>query len=417
MLHSITTLKNMLTARTSFLRNLAFSLLLVSCLACKKEIEIPVSPGKAFGFRDSSAANPKHARYRALVDKYVRKGYTGLIVSIYSPQYGQWLGAGGYARIENREKMDIANIHYIESVTKTFTAVAVMMLVEEGKIRLDEPMKTYLPEIYWKDISNGDRITVRQLLDHSSGITNYTENLKFISDAFNEYTIELTTEDYINYIKHKKALFEPGTKYSYSNADYTLLAKIMDNVTGDHASFMQKRIFDAIGLKHTYYHASPSYPKPDGLINSYFDRLGNGKVENVSDVQNKFTASFIGEDGMLSNVYDLTVFSTALFNGQLLKPSTLAQMQQFRSISQDSFDYEESGWTGYGLGLARRPTPQGDMIGHGGSLIGGRTEMYYFPSTGVAIAAAINVGAYAGGPLVDTFPKEFLRELAEMASE
>jgi D-alanyl-D-alanine carboxypeptidase len=396
-----------------FHRIVSAGLLLFGCFACKEEVNIPVSPATAFNYTDSSAANPNHARYQALVDKYVKKGYPGLLVAIYSPQHGQWLGAGGYARIEEREKMRVTNIHYIESVTKTFTAVAVMMLVEEGKLGLDKPMKTYLPEFYWKNVPNGEQVTVRQLLNHTSGIPSYTDNLKFISDAFNNYTLPISPEDYIRYVKGKKALFAAGTDYSYSNTNYTLLAKIMDNVTGNHAVFMQQRIFDALDLKHTYYHATPGYPQPSGLVNAYFDRLADGKIENVSDVQNKFTASFIGEDGMLSNVYDLTVFIRALFNGQLVKPATLREMQQFRQLSLEG----PEGWNGYGLGIARLPTLQGIFLGHGGSLIGGRTHLYYFPDTGVAFAAAINAGVYAKGPLADSFDTEFLRDLARVAAE
>lgn len=396
-----------------FPRIMVAGLMLLWCSGCKDVINIPVSPATAFNFSDSSAANPNHARYQALVDKYVKKGYSGLLVSIYSPRYGQWLGAGGYARIEDREKMRVTNIHYIESVTKTFTAVAVIMLVEEGKIGLDEPMKTYLPELYWKELPNGEQVTIRQLLSHTSGILSYADNLKFISDAFNNYNIPITTEDYIRYVKGLKALFAPGTDFSYSNTNYTLLAKIMDYVTGNHAVFMQKRIFDALGLKQTYYHATPGYPQPPGLVNAYFDRLADGRIENVSDVQNKFTASFIGEDGILSNVYDLTAFIRALFNGQLVKPATLREMQQFRQLTEDS----PEGWNGYGFALARRPTPKGIMIGHGGSLIGGKTHLYYFPDTGVAFAASINAGVYAKGPLADSFDKEFLQELAQVAAE
>jgi len=396
-----------------FHRIIYVGLLLLWCSGCKEEVNIPVSPATTFNFADSSTANPNHARYQALVDKYVKKGYPGLLVSIYSPRYGQWLGAGGYARIEDQQKMRVTNIHYIESVTKTFTAVAVMMLVEEGKVRLDEPMKTYLPEFYWKDVPNGEQVTIRQLLNHTSGIPSYTENLKFISDTFNNYTLPITPEDYIRYVKGKKALFAAGTEHYYSNTNYTLLAKIMDYVTGNHTVFMQQRIFDALGLKHTYYRATPSYPQPPGLVNAYFDRLADGRIENVSDVQNKFTASFIGEDGMLSNVYDLTVFIRALFNGQLVKPTTLREMQQFIQLSLEGSE----GWNGYGLGIARLPTPQGIFIGHGGSLVGGKTHLYYFPDTGVAFAAAINAGVYAKGPLAESFDTEFLQELMRVAAE
>jgi D-alanyl-D-alanine carboxypeptidase len=379
--------------------------------ACKETIEEPVTQVSPLAFSDSSRANLKNSRYQAVLDKYVKKGLPGVVTAILTPKEGIWLGASGYARLENKEPMQPNQIHYLASVTKMYTATAIMLLVERGKINLDEKMSAYIPGKYWTKLTNGDRITVRQLLNHTSGLHDYTESTQFISDAFNDYTAKLTADDYIAYVYSKPSLSEPGAEWHYSNVNYILLAKIIDYVTGeDHSRFISSAIIQKLGLQNTYYKNEAGYPKPKGLVNSYMDRYGNKTLENASDVQNKFTESFIGEDGVLASSYNMALFIKALFSGKLVKSETLQTMMTWKTFPQNSL------WDGYGLGLGRRATNRGYCIGHSGSLIGTQSALYYFPDRNIAIATMTNVGQFANSPYETTF-KELFNELIEVAVE
>ncbi|WP_052732981.1 serine hydrolase domain-containing protein [Hymenobacter terrenus] len=373
----------MLSLKHLMLKTTAILALVTSLAGCKKDAgeQQPVDDCSVKAGNNQS--HPKAATYQAILDKYVQKGFPGLVLYIKTPKEGVWTGAAGKARTETDEPMRPCNLIYPQSIAKTFTAVSVMKLVEEDRISLDAPINTYLPAPICDRIANANQATVRQLLNHTSGIRNYTQEPEYLSDVLDNRAQGMTNQKNLERVYDKPALFQPGTGYTYSNTNYLLLARIIDRVTGaSHADFFAQRIFSPLGLTDIYYKNEPSYPTPAGLPNTYRD-LGNGELTNVTDIETRLLASDFGDGGMLGLASNFAKFVEAIFEGNLVSPASRAAMTTW---------VEDGHSTIYGLGLIKRNTPYGYGIGHDGDGAGCVADMYYLPDSEVTIVMGANKG-------------------------
>ncbi len=360
-------------------------LLLWICLvlthaACKMDINDPVEAPN--GFWDASLnTHPKGAAFQKLLNDYVKRGLPGLVMFVKSPE-GIWNGAAGYARLETRERMTPMHLHHSASIAKTYTATAVMMLVDEGKIAVDAKINTYLPGKITDKIGNGNEATVRHLLNHTSGIRDW-QNDEIISDLdfFNDPYGVYTPETLLAYISGKPAYFPAGSQYDYSNTNYLLLTLIMDHVLGEsHANFVSKRIIKHLGLENTYYKNEPGYPRPPGLVNSYEDQFGNGSLMNITDLVIQSAKRYWGQAGYIASSYDYARFIEALFNGELVSDASLQEMMPGANFPS------------YGFGMFLRITPYGRGIGHDGGDPGTQTHRLYFPDSKTTLVLLTNAG-------------------------
>jgi D-alanyl-D-alanine carboxypeptidase len=358
----------------------------------------------------------------------------GVSAAVIAPDGTNWLGTEGYANKETGEPLKPDDRFYIASITKSFTATTVLQLAQENKLNLDDTLDKWLPDTASK-ITNGDQITVRQLLNHTSGIVDYLsvdqlntvndpsvraklikdpeisdtardalvslkdkpitpeslqdENLQpLVSDPLFLTKLELnsplaqkssTPEDFISTVYGQPALFEPGTEFNYSNSNYLLLGEIIEKATDSTVGEQfRERIFEPLGMKNTFY--APEEQVSDGYVNHYVDINGDNQPDDIS---NKFDPSFqiSGADGgIISTPADLSRFSRGLFKGELLAPDTLKQM-----ISGG----KES--SGYGLGLVVENNPQlGQNLGHTGGVTGWLAKMSYFPEQDTTVVVASN---------------------------
>jgi D-alanyl-D-alanine carboxypeptidase len=247
----------------------------------------------------------------------------------------------------------------IGSNTKTFTAVVVLQLVGEGKIGLDATVDTYLPGLVRGEGIDGRRITVRQLLQHTSGLPDYTNY-----DLQPRY---FEPRELLDIALQHKADFTPGTKWEYSNTNYVVAGLIIQEVTGRPlAEEMDQRIVKRIGLRHTYFPAPGDMtirePHPKG-----YDRDSAGApLRDVTEMDPSW-AWAAGQ--MISTNSDLNRFFTALLAGRLLPAAQLAQMR-----TTVPAEYFGSG-ARYGLGLVSMPLSCGGVSwGHGGSFPGYETR-------------------------------------------
>jgi D-alanyl-D-alanine carboxypeptidase len=391
--------------RYYFILSILIFFVLFSCR--KAELNEPVSSDCSLSFADSSANNPKNSIYQALLDKYVKKGLPGLVILIRTPAEGLWIGASGYARIEDKTQMKKCNIVYSASIGKTFCAVAIMKLVDEGRLNLGDKIDLYLPEDICDKIPNSGIANVEDLLGHRSGIPNFDDNPQFIADVLNN-PFSITTDDLIEYEYGKSALFQPGAGYEYSSTGYELLARIIDEVTGEnHSKYYTSHIFQPLGLNNTFYKNETGFPRPDGLLNCYFERLGDGKIENVSDINNHLTQAFTGSDGIMASVLDYSLFIEALMNGDLVSSESLQQMTTWHDT------YPSKPETKYGLGLYRVDTRYGYKVGHDGDAMGAGTDMFYFPEHDITIITATNLGTFLDTDLSLMYNKDFQDELMD----
>jgi D-alanyl-D-alanine carboxypeptidase len=330
--------------------------------------------------------NPYADLYQSILDRAVRSGLVGLAVYIKTPQEGVWVGTGGYADLETQTPTQPESLFYSASHMKIFTATAVMMLWDAGLIDLDATIDRYLPADISSRLANAGTAKVRNLLNHTSGIPNYS-----LASPWDNDPLKSTWRDDIESILGKEADFEPGSKYRYCNTNFVLLAVIIDQITGDHADFLSQLIFQPLGMAHTYYRKEAGLPRPPGLVTPYLDRYGDGSLESVGA---NFPAirqnHAYGAGGLLADVRDYARFIEALFAGELISPEALKLM---------STPAGASAVYGYGLGMIIVPTDTVDEAkygrahGHGGRGYFGIMEMNYYPEAGVTIGYASNLGS------------------------
>ncbi|HUR31225.1 MAG TPA: serine hydrolase domain-containing protein, partial [Saprospiraceae bacterium] len=154
---------------------------------------------------------------QAVMDSFTRKDLPGISVAVYSEAEGWWAGASGYARVETKAAMNICHLQYLQSVAKTYMAVVILQLHEQGKIGLDDPITKHLPKKFSQYIKNADHITVRMLLNHTSGIVEYASHPLFTADVILNPRKVIDVEESLRILKDEEPEYAPGAKYQYTN--------------------------------------------------------------------------------------------------------------------------------------------------------------------------------------------------------
>ncbi|MDX1471723.1 MAG: serine hydrolase domain-containing protein [Flavobacteriaceae bacterium] len=343
---------------------------------CQETIEIQE-------FADSEAIENAMARL-------VENGAPGAAIAIFSNQ-GWWYTAQGLACIEKKSPMQICHLQFLQSVAKTYHAVAILKLYEEGKIRLDSPITDYLPKRITDYISKAKDITIKMLLNHTSGVPEYNFNPNYVAKLLQSPQYNFSGEDYLKYINQKPLDFEPGSQYSYRNTNYLLLALILDELTGNHAEYIENKIFKPLQLNETYYRNTPNYLDNPKLVNSYWDRNSTGIIENASYLQRQNVKNLIGDDGIIATPIDAVKFLKGLVEGKLLSEKTIQLMKTW--VQRDN------GEDAYGLGLGYHNIDGIEVFGHSGGGIGSGCELYYIPNKNLYFFIAINLGTVTDSPL------------------
>jgi D-alanyl-D-alanine carboxypeptidase len=347
----------------------------------------------AAGYPSKNPEFPKAAMLQDILNRYTTRGLPGAVVSIYSENYGAWSGAAGFSDVARQLAMDSSMLQYLQSISKTYTAVAIMKLHEDNKIDLDAPLTRYLPAEHSRNLASADKITIRMLLNHTSGLPEYSDNPHFVSYVMLHPTKVFNIEDALIYLKNETLVFEPGSKHKYCNTNYLVLSMIADVITGDHAAFIDKIIFKKLGLKNTFYRSSPGYLNYKNLVHSYWDVLNTGRPADITPLQIANVATLKGDDGIVCTPGDAVRFLQGLQEGKLLKPATLAEMKTW--VNGDD------GKPVYGLGLVYYEAGALNGFGHSGGGIGAGCMLIYVPEKKIYIFMATNAGTLFGGPLAE----------------
>jgi D-alanyl-D-alanine carboxypeptidase len=333
---------------------------------------------------------PGAGEIQQTLQELVTNGVPGVALAVYSPD-GWWTTAAGLAKIEDNSRMQSCHLQYLQSVAKTYMAVAVLKLVEQGKINLEDPITRHLPAKYSHYITGAEKVTVQMLLNHTSGIPEYNFAPAYVTYLLQHPTHYFTAEDYLKYIEGKELDFTPGSKYSYRNTNYVILSLITDAITGDHAKFITETIITPLGLTQTFYRNQRGYPHYPHITNTYWDRYSNGVVENISQLQLTNVASMTGDDGIVVSPVDAVKFLKGLLEGKLLSAATMEKMQAWVLNSK--------GEPAYGLGLAHATFKGHVAYGHSGGGIGAGCQLYYFPQKNLYMFVAVNLGTVTDSPL------------------
>lgn len=275
----------------------------------------------------------------------------------------------GVSDVDSNRPVPADGSFRIGSDTKTFVSVVLLQLVGEGRIGLDDPIERWLPGVVDGNGNDGRLITVRQVLQHTSGIYNYTNDLAVLQsqDGYLAHRYDHYTEaDLVAIAMRHPPLFAPGTAWSYTNTDYIIAGMLVEAVTGHPwATEVRSRILVPLGLRHTGYPADrPTLPQPHAEA---YQQFGPGLLVDVTEV-NATVADAAG--GMVSTTGDLTRFWQALQRGQLLRPQQMAQLHQ--TVLATQFQGLRPG-VAYGLGIMWIPNRCGGYWAHWGGVPGTST--------------------------------------------
>ncbi|MGJ6960556.1 serine hydrolase domain-containing protein [Streptosporangium sp. G11] len=299
------------------------------------------------------------------LDELVGKEFPGALASVRDAD-GRVTGyTAGVGDLKTREEVPADGRVRTGSNTKTFVATVVLQLVGEGKVELDAPIERYLPGLVRGKAGDGREITVRQLLQHTSGLPNYTRYMH--RDFFEIRHRYVEPRDMIDLALRHRASFKPGKSWEYSNTGYLLLGLIVQKVTGRPiAEEVTRRVIDRAGLRDTYWPGVGDQaiegPHPRG----YTAKKPKGELVDITEMD----PSWGGAAGQLIGTpNDLNTFFLALLDGKLLKPAQLREMQ--KTVKAPGFP---EGWR-YGLGVVKMKLSCGDTAwGHGGDIDGYETR-------------------------------------------
>ncbi|MGW3208639.1 serine hydrolase domain-containing protein [Streptomyces sp. NPDC001135] len=306
--------------------------------------------------------NNDQTQLRRDADAITALGVRGVQARLVTPDDRNLTATSGIADLTTRRPVPGNGYFRIASVTKTFVATVILQLAGDGRLSLDDTVERWLPGVVSGNGNDGHAITIRQLLQHTSGIhddyPDYTSAGNFNRHRYDTYKPEQT----VARAMHHHPNFQPGTNWSYSNTGYVLLGMIIQRATGHpwHEE-VQDRIVRPLGLKHTFWPGtSPVLPQPHAET---YQRFQPG--EPLVNVTEQVGPGTNGEAGLVSTTVDLNRFFRVLLGGRLLPPTQLAQMKQTIPVGRD-FEPLMPGARD-GLGLFSRPLSCGGRYwGHEG---------------------------------------------------
>lgn len=337
-----------------------------------------------------TAANPA---VDAIFAQFTSAGSPGCALGVYRD--GKMLYAKGYglANLESQVPITPASVFDIGSTSKQFTAGSILLLEKQGKLKLDDDIRKYLPELPVYPGPNGGTITILNLLNHTSGIRDYLTLFSLAGINMDGVTTEDTA---LAMLARQKALnFAPGSDYLYSNSGYFLLSVIVKRVSG-HAlrEFAQDNIFQPLGMTHSAYRddhrslipnrALAYEPAAAGfeLDVSYFEQLGDGgvhtSVEDLLRWDENFYSGHVGGKGFLAEIQDPGKLST----GRVLQYAKGLQVSTYRGLRS---------------------------VSHGGAWGGYRAELLRFPDEHFSVACLCNLGTADPSRLAKQTADVFLR--------
>ncbi|MFJ9953477.1 serine hydrolase domain-containing protein [Kitasatospora sp. NPDC091207] len=347
--------------------------------------------GAAGAARDGAEA--QRARLTGLARELVAAGAPGVIVRVDDGR-GRPIEIADQAPWAARDhRLDAGDEFRMGSNTKTMMAVLVLQLVAEGRVGLDDPVERWLPGL----VPNGGAITVRMLLNHTSGLFDYTEDAALRPAILGTDPRRWSAAELLAVGARHEPLFAPGAKWSYSNTNYAAVGALLEQVTGaSPADLVRDRIARPLGLWHTYLATDGGWRgryargyEPDAAhmppgVPAEFRTVAGVPRDGQVDVSGN-SPSWGGAAGaVVSTARDWSRFYTALMSGRLLPAAQLAQLRT--TVATDPANPVDG--PGYGLGIETAPTPCGTIWAHEGGITG-YSSVNYTDGTGGRTATVL----------------------------
>lgn len=345
---------------------------------------------------------PIEDQMQNVLDKGIAKHeVNGVSATVIFPDGQIWNGVSGISH--DMVPIESNMLFAIGSVTKNFVAALTLSLVEEGVLSLEDPVSKWLPTYTHVD---GD-ITIRQLLNQTSGVYDYFENQEIWDDLMADRTRFFTPEEVLEYLKEPD--FEPGQGWRYGNTNYLLLAMIINEATGSTLSTeLNNRLYQPLGLTDFYLSQEESIPA-DQQAHVYSDNW-DGPIRDVTFLPRTSHESIAyGSSGIFTTSENLARWSHALFGGIILEEQSMNEMLTFVEFKP------VSNMSAYGLGVqefSKKISLGERAIGHGGGNIGTTTYMVYLPDHKVSIVVMINAFPNEGAEaILKGLEKAILKDL------
>ena len=317
------------------------------------------------------AAPGGHDATKRAVRAAVADGVPGVTVTVRRG-HGTWAATAGVGNLETGKPRSARDHYRIASITKTFVATVVLQLEAEGRLSLDDTVDTWLPGLVRGNDHDGRRVTIRQLLNHTSGIFDYLEDPGFqqtymTADGFMKHRFdEAAPEELLAIAMKNRPYFEPGASFAYSNTNYLLAARVIEKATGnDYGDEIDRRIIAPLHLTSTSVPTTRvTLPRPGSRAYSKLARTDTGPTYDVTELNPRLA---YGSGQMVSSSADLTRFYSALLGGRLLPPEQLKKMKTTVGSSRET--------SRYGLGLVDRKLTCGVHVwGHDGGISGSNSD-------------------------------------------
>ncbi len=343
-------------------------------------------------------AATREGRVDQLFAVWDRPGGPGASIGII--QDGEIVYANGYgeAQLEYHVPITPETVFHVASVSKQFTAFAIILLADRGLVSLDDDIRDYLPELH----DFGPTITIRHLIHHVSGLRDQWDLLAFAGWRLDDV---ITRDQILRLIERQRELnFPPGDMYLYCNTGYTLLAEIVSRVTATpFPQFMREEVFEPLGMAHTHFHDDHEMVVPNRAY-SYAADPDGGFRKSVLSYAN------VGATSLFTTVGDVLRWTRNLEEGTVGGPRVLELMHQRGVLnSGDTLGYA----AGLGIGQHRGLS----LIGHAGGDAGFRTYVGRFPDQGLAVAVFSNAASFNASQMAlraaDVYLEEHVRETTE----
>jgi D-alanyl-D-alanine carboxypeptidase len=344
----------------------------------------------------------------ALENSFKESDAPGVVAAVQSPE-NTWVRALGVADRTSGEPMTPDVHHRIGSVTKTFTATLLLQAAGEGLLSLEDKIDRYV-----KGVPNGDKITLRQMADMTSGVASYTEDDQWVKEWSSDPTRVWKPEELAQAGIKESPLFDPGTEWFYSNTNYVLLGLVLEKATGKSiGDLYRQQIIEPLGLKNTSFPdpADSSIPEPHAQGYTLQGQSSGGKPIDSTD-WSPSEAWTAGE--MISTVDDLLVYGRALGTGKgLLSPEQ--QSERLDSFVSDVPPLNKpplKGTLAYGIGLGK----DHGWIGHNGEIPGYNTYLFYHPDLDAVLVVEVTSDISSGKcpkdvPTMNEWPRAIPCEL------
>lgn len=320
---------------------------------------------------------------RIVADAIATRKAVGVSIAISRGSAPPLLLSYGKADLENDVPVTPASVFRIGSITKQFTAAAIMLLVERGQVSLDDTLYKFIP-----DFPMADKVTIRQLLTHTSGVHNYTEAASFGTAMMADHT----PREMVAYIKALDPVFDfaPGERWNYSNSGFVLLGYIVAQVSGvPYASFIRDNLLTPLGMNDTAIDTIPAIVPHRTHGYSFSPK---GEIVNTDYLS--MTAPY-GAGEIRSTAADLVRWHKGLLGGKVLRPESLALMTtparlNNGRLSSTSHPAGPRGATEYGFGLVLGTQNGKRTIEHGGAINGFRSQITTLPDEKLTVVMLVN---------------------------